>query len=90
MEGELQVTVGENLKQVREGWSLTQEKMAEHLGHHRTYVGSLERGERNLSLRTIERLALMLGLDPLALLTPGPLTVPAAPTDEAWSASRPS
>lgn len=35
---------------------------------HRTYVGGLERGERNLTLRSLERLAARLDLDPLVLL----------------------
>lgn len=37
---------------------------------HRTYVGAIERGQRNLSLVSVERLAEKLGLDPLDLLGP--------------------
>ncbi|NQE64468.1 hypothetical protein E1H18_4724 [Caulobacter sp. RHG1] len=42
--------------------------MAERADLHRTYVGSIERAERNLSLDNIERLALALGVEPAALL----------------------
>jgi transcriptional regulator with XRE-family HTH domain len=38
------------------------------LGVHRTYVGGLERGERNLTLKSLECIAGQIGVDPLALL----------------------
>lgn len=41
------------------------------LGYHRTYIGGVERGERNLSLRSVERLAAAIDVDPLALLARG-------------------
>lgn len=40
------------------------------LGYHRTYVGAMERGDKNLSLRAVERIAESLGVDPLLLLQP--------------------
>ena len=40
---------------------LSQEAFADLLGIHRTYIGGLERGERNVTLRTVERLAERLG-----------------------------
>jgi transcriptional regulator with XRE-family HTH domain len=48
---------GQNLRRFRnaKGWS--QEKLAEHARLHRTYVGAVERGERNISLLNIVRLA---------------------------------
>lgn len=69
MEGALQKVVGDNLKRYRQqnGWS--QERLAEELGVHRTYAGGLERGERNLSLKSVERIANTLGVAPLELLT---------------------
>ena len=71
MEPRLEVALGENLRAYRRVHGLTQEELAESLGSHRTYIGSIERGERNLSLAAIQRLAHDLHLTPLALLTPG-------------------
>lgn len=71
MEGELQRIVGENLRSYRQARGINQEVFAEMLGLHRTYMGAIERGERNLSLRKVERLAARLEVDPLALLRPG-------------------
>jgi transcriptional regulator with XRE-family HTH domain len=68
MEGELQMVVGENLRRVRRAMGFSQESFGEHVGWHRTFVGSVERGERNLTLRTVERLAAQLEVDPLDLL----------------------
>ena len=70
MDGELQRTVGRNIRRIRAARELSQEELAELIGNHRTYVGSVERGERNLSLRSLERLAAGLGVDPVALLAP--------------------
>lgn len=69
MEGDLQRTVGRNLRRFRDERALSQEKFAELVGVHRTYMGGLERGERNLTLRSVEKLAAALKLDPLDLLT---------------------
>lgn len=70
MEGDLQKTLGRNLRTYREAKGISQEDFAHDLGFHRTYMGAIERGERNLSLRSVERLALQLGIDPLSLLRP--------------------
>ncbi|GAB25412.1 putative Xre family transcriptional regulator [Gordonia polyisoprenivorans NBRC 16320 = JCM 10675] len=68
MEGELQKVVGRNLRQYRLERGYSQEDFADRMGVHRTYMGSVERGERNLSLRSVEKFAEFLGVDPLELL----------------------
>ncbi len=74
MEGDLQVVVGENLRRLRRQMGFSQESFGEHVGWHRTFVGAVERGERNLTLRTVERLAAQLNVHPLALLFDGVAT----------------
>jgi transcriptional regulator with XRE-family HTH domain len=68
MEGALQTTVGRNLRRVRRERKLSQERFGDQLGWHRTFVGAVERGERNLTLKTVERLSDQLGVNPLDLL----------------------
>ena len=70
MEGDLQQTLGANLRAYRKALGLSQEAFADVLGFHRTYMGGLERGERNLTLKNVEKIAGRLDMDPLALLQP--------------------
>jgi transcriptional regulator with XRE-family HTH domain len=87
MEGDLQVVVGENLRRLRRQMGFSQESFGEHVGWHRTFVGAVERGERNLTLRTVERLAAQLNVHPLALLFDGVATF--QPVLEEGQGSRP-
>ena len=57
-----------NLRATRKEKDLSQEELAAIAGLHRTYVGAIERGERNVSIDNIERLAIALGLDVVDLL----------------------
>lgn len=68
MEGDLQREFGRNVRQLRLERGLSQETLADVLDVHRTFVGGVERGERNLTLRTIERLSARLEADPIVLL----------------------
>jgi transcriptional regulator with XRE-family HTH domain len=68
MEGELQQILGRNLRAYRKAQNLSQEGFAEIMGVHRTYMGGLERGERNLTLRSLERIAMRISIDPVQLL----------------------
>lgn len=70
MEGDLQRTFGRNLRAYRKGRGLSQEEFADELGVHRTYMGGIERGERNLTLKSVERIAGQLELEPTELLQP--------------------
>ncbi len=67
-EGELQRIVGDNLRAYRIERNLSQEDFADVLGVHRTYMGGIERGERNLTLKSLERIAMVLRVDPRELL----------------------
>jgi transcriptional regulator with XRE-family HTH domain len=68
VEGDLQRAVGRNLRAYRTAQGLSQEAFADELGVHRTYMGGIERGERNLTLKSLERMAERIGIDPLRLL----------------------
>lgn len=59
--------LGGRLRDLRaeRGWS--QEKLAEAAGLHRTYVSSVERSERNISIDNIERLAMAFSVEPADL-----------------------
>ena len=59
------------------GWS--QEELADRAGLHRTYIGSIERGEQNISLENIDKLAATLGVS-LAELFETFTTKPAPPS----------
>jgi len=50
---ELLLNFGKRIRQLREAEKLTQEELAEQTGFHRTYIGMVERGERNISLSNI-------------------------------------
>ena len=66
--GDLQKTVGRNLRAYRMERGFSQEAFAEVLGVHRTYMGGVERGERNLTLKSVERMAEKLEMEALELM----------------------
>ena len=66
--GDLQKAVGRNLRAYRMERGLSQEAFAEVLGVHRTYMGGVERGERNLTLKSVERMAEKLEIEVLELM----------------------
>jgi len=61
-----------NIKNFRSDLNLSQEELADKCGLHRTYVGAVERGERNVTLSSLEVLALALNVDVPTLLTDNP------------------
>ena len=60
-------TFAANVRRRREARGLSQEALASLAKLHRTYVGSIERAERNVSIDNMEKLAIALGV-PLAEL----------------------
>jgi transcriptional regulator with XRE-family HTH domain len=60
--GDILIRFGDRLRELRreQGWS--QEELAHRCELDRTYIGGIERGERNLALRNIERIAQTLGV----------------------------
>jgi transcriptional regulator with XRE-family HTH domain len=66
------VTLGSNIKFYRKKLGLSQEQLADLATLHRTYVGAVERGERNISALNIEKLASVLGIEPAKLLESKP------------------
>lgn len=59
-----------NLRRLRGDRALSQEALADRAGIHRTYLGSVERAERNIAIDNICRLAWALGVDVRELLNP--------------------
>ncbi len=56
------------IRRLRKDAGYSQESFADRCGVHRTYMGSVERGETNISLDNIERIARALRLTPAQLL----------------------
>lgn len=66
--GGLQAIIAANIKRLRTGKGISQEELAHVCGYHRTYVGMVERGERNISIATLAALAGALGVEAHELL----------------------
>jgi transcriptional regulator with XRE-family HTH domain len=64
------VLFAKNLKIFRLMKKISQEELADIAELHRTYVSSVERGERNISIDNMEKLAKALGVDVRELLSP--------------------
>ncbi|MCC7205585.1 MAG: helix-turn-helix transcriptional regulator [Phycisphaeraceae bacterium] len=59
---------GDRVRQVREGLGLSQEALAAQAKLHRTHISLIERGQRNVRLETVERLAKALRVQPAELM----------------------
>ena len=64
----LRKILADNLRRYRANLRLSQDALAHEAGLHRTFVGSVERAERNISVDNIEKLAAALGVDAFELL----------------------
>jgi transcriptional regulator with XRE-family HTH domain len=63
------VVFGRRIRDLRVARGWTQERFGHLAGRHWSYIGSIERGERNVSFLTILALAKLLQVDPGALVT---------------------
>ncbi|MEG9883171.1 MAG: helix-turn-helix transcriptional regulator [Hyphomicrobiales bacterium] len=54
--------LGNHIRQMRNERSISQEELAELAGVHRTYVGTIERGEKNVTILSIGKIAAALGV----------------------------
>lgn len=60
--------LGQRVRDRRHALGLSQEAMADQIGVHWTFLGQVERGQRNISLHNLLKLAHGLGVDPAALV----------------------
>ena len=65
----LREKLGRAIRRLRSGAGLSQERFADACALHRTYIGSVERGETNISLDNLERIARTLGIPVSRLFT---------------------
>ncbi|HVI33748.1 helix-turn-helix transcriptional regulator [Phenylobacterium sp.] len=66
--GRLRRVIAQNVRRLRKAQGFSQEGFADACGLHRTYIGAIERAERNVSVDNIERMADALGLEGWELL----------------------
>ena len=59
---------GKNVQEYRRTQHISQEQLAESVGVHRTYIGMIERAEKNITLLNIAKIANALKISPSALL----------------------
>lgn len=61
-------TFGDRVRSLREERGWPQDELAHRAGMHRTYIGGIERAERNATLQVVERIAVALDVEPSDLL----------------------
>lgn len=69
MDSPLRQAIAKSLRQERSLRGISQEELADICGLHRTYIGGIERCERNITIATLERIATALSVNPVELLT---------------------
>ena len=65
----IRIQLGQKVRQLRKDRAWSQERLGEHARLHATYIGSIERGERNVSLDNIVKVARAFDLSPGELLS---------------------
>ena len=68
MKGNINEEVGFNIRRIREERNLSQEELADLAGLHRAYIGQIERGEKNIGLKNLEKIAKALNVSMKVLL----------------------
>ena len=66
---ELLLAFGRAVRTMRTARGISQERLAEQVGIHRTYIGDVERGLRNVGLLNVDRITRALGTDLVGLMT---------------------
>lgn len=67
----LRQNLATNLRRIRSERNLSQDELSGICGLHRTFIGGIERGERNITISTLEKIADSLNLDPISLISRG-------------------
>lgn len=65
---DLRTNLAKNIQRLRTAEGISQEQLASRAGLHRTYIGAVERAERNITLSTLQRIADALAAEPVSLL----------------------
>ena len=63
MKKSILIKFGDKIRELRHQKKLSQERLAEMAGLHRTYIGMIERAEKNITLINIEKIARALDVD---------------------------
>jgi transcriptional regulator with XRE-family HTH domain len=67
---ELQAALGRRIRQLRRQERISQEELAARADLHRNYIGSIERGERDVGVSSLARIAFALGISLAELMKP--------------------
>lgn len=60
---EINIRIGNKIREIRQSKGLSQEQLAEIAEVHRTYIGMIERAEKNITLVSLEKIAKALGVE---------------------------
>ena len=77
-----QLLFAKNMRRIRLGLEMTQERLAERAELHPNYISSVERAERNISIRNIERIANALGVTMAELVSQPENTAETKPAED--------
>ena len=64
----IQKAFGDRMREIRRGKGLSQDRLALVSGLHRAYIGAVERGEKNISIVNVHRIAEALEVSPARLM----------------------